>query len=201
VAVCPARARFIGAAGVQTLFTGSKISAALVAWPSAPMPPATRTRPSGSSVALWFARGVCIGNVSLKRSPAGLYRSADALTPSGVDPPLTSTRPSYSRVAAAPARPLAMSPAAAHVFDETAGAVARRSRPTAKTVAMARTNVTARLKVNDKWKVLEFRNGRIKDWHLLLSKGNGRVSEAQVFVDHYVVSSSLMVQCRAVLYG
>src|SRR5207247_1733553 len=118
----------------------------LNACPSAPTPPATRTRPSSSSVEVWFARAVDIEGVERNALLFGLNRSADALTPPSVFPPVMSIRPSYRRTAEAPARATDMSLVGAHVFAGTCGAVARPSRlKDTSTVAMAAAQAVDRL--------------------------------------------------------
>ena len=61
-------------------------------------PPATRTVPSGSKVAVWNKRPVLRRPVAVQVPLAGLYTSATART-SAPNPPATSTVPSGSKVA------------------------------------------------------------------------------------------------------
>src|SRR5207247_1637574 len=112
----------------------------------APTPPATRTRPSSSSVEVWLARAVAIDGVDRNALLFGLNRSADALTPPSVFPPVMSMRPSYRRTAEAPARATARSLVGAQVFAGTCGAVARPSRlKDTSTAAMAAAKAVDRL--------------------------------------------------------
>ena len=71
--------------------------------PIGPPPPAMRTRPPGSNVAVWLTRATVIEPVGLNVPVAGSYNSAVAraektLLPS-VWPPVIKTRPLERRVA------------------------------------------------------------------------------------------------------
>ena len=75
------------------------------------IPPATRTRPSESSVAVPPSRAATIGSVALKAPVFGSYSSAEAtaLKPAS-RPPATRTRPSERSVAVPPSRAAVIEP-------------------------------------------------------------------------------------------
>src|SRR3990172_8457708 len=81
-------------------------------------PPVTRTVPSGSSVAVWFRRGVTMLPVAFQVPVCGSYSSAAASTSRFgplPKPPATSTLPSGSSVAVWYLRPVTMFPVAVQV--------------------------------------------------------------------------------------
>src|SRR6266542_1216641 len=89
-------------------------SSAELAVPGSSPPPATRTLPSGSSVAVWSARGRAMLAAADQLFVAGSYSWAEALEmdpPTAFSPPTTSTFPSGSSVAVWSARGNTMSPA------------------------------------------------------------------------------------------
>src|ERR1035437_3513772 len=83
--------------------------------PTSP-PPAIRTRPLDSNVAVWPTRPTCNEPVGLKVPLFGSYSSADdravSAPPPSVMPPLMRTRPLGSRVAVCPWRPVTNEPVA-----------------------------------------------------------------------------------------
>src|SRR6266511_4300367 len=79
------------------------------------MPPATRTVPSDSSVAVWRQRGTFMLAAGLQRPVDGSYSSALAVTVPYALPPTASTRPSGSNVPVAFPRPSARPPVGVHV--------------------------------------------------------------------------------------
>src|SRR5450756_549154 len=83
-----------------------------------PVPPATSTLPSGSSVAVWDWRGVGMLPVAVQDPLFGSYSSAEARTPCGSlvawTPPATSTLPSDSSVAVSWKRSSIIPPVAVH---------------------------------------------------------------------------------------
>ncbi len=81
-------------------------------------PPAIRTLPFFSKVAVWPSRGTRIGAMALKPPVSGSYTSADAVVaiPLGL-PPAMSTRPSRSRVAVCPSRGVVIAPIARKLPD------------------------------------------------------------------------------------
>src|SRR5215472_547116 len=83
---------------LQLPVAGSYISEVVRATPSAPrlLPPATRTLPSGSNVAVGLSWKTFRDPVAVQRFVAGLYNSAAV-----VRPPAASTSPSCSRVTVA----------------------------------------------------------------------------------------------------
>src|SRR5216683_3471631 len=88
------------ATGVHAFAAGSKISAAFVA--AAPIePPATKTRPSASTVAECALRGVLIGGVATN-VPVVSKNSAAARGPAPLSPPVIKIRPSCKSAEAAP---------------------------------------------------------------------------------------------------
>ena len=103
VAVLPARVVVIEPVGLNEPVAGSYSSAEAKNvyvdeygfW----SPPAIRTRPSASSVAVSALRAVAIEPVGLKEPVAGSYSSAEARTVDPSEPPAIRTRPSGSAVA------------------------------------------------------------------------------------------------------
>ena len=82
------------------------------------VPPTSRTRPSGSSVAVWCRRADSGGAVACHIPVAGSKISALCIpvtAPALGSPPATSTRPSASSVAVCAQRPLVSDPVAVHV--------------------------------------------------------------------------------------
>src|SRR5207249_2899565 len=104
--------------------TESYNSAVAVGVQEAVSPPATRTLPSGSSMALWESRGVVIAPVVTHWPVLGSYNSALArLSPALLSPPATSTLPLRSSVAVKAWRAVFMLPVAVHVPGVCAGVV------------------------------------------------------------------------------
>jgi len=130
--VCRARGVAMVPAGTQACSAGSKSSAegpaacapvmgppntgsgTVVPW-SGTSPPATRTRPSASGVAVWPKRGIARGAVGIQAPVDGSKVSAEARNPSPSKPPAARTRPSCSRVAVCPRRGDPMGPVALQV--------------------------------------------------------------------------------------
>ena len=79
------------------------------------MPPATRTVPSDSSVAVWRQRGTFMLAAGLQRPVDGSYSSAVAVIVPLALPPTASTRPSRNSVPVAFPRPSAMLPVGVQV--------------------------------------------------------------------------------------
>src|SRR5262245_9947028 len=72
--------------------------------PPGQTPPTTRTLPSGSSVAVWLARGVSIEPVLLQVPAGGSKISAVATAVDSPHPPAASTLPFGRRVVVCPVR-------------------------------------------------------------------------------------------------
>src|SRR5450759_4219348 len=79
-----------------------------------PVPPATSTLPSGSSVAVWDWRGVTMLPAAVQDPLPGSYSSAEASRPVPTVPPATSTLPSGSSVAVSWKRSSIIPPVAVH---------------------------------------------------------------------------------------
>ena len=84
---------------VQVPLAGSYSSVLAEASKLLSNPPATRTIPSGSKVAVWSQRAVLRLPVAVQVPLAGSYSSALASVPTKLAPPATSTIPSDSKVA------------------------------------------------------------------------------------------------------
>src|SRR5882757_6350276 len=141
---CCQRASCIDPVAVQLPVAGSYSSAEeRVSGASAERmrsPPATSTRPSGSSVAEWPYRSPVMPPVGDQPPVAGSYNSAEESPPLAYDcpsvtPPATSTRPSASTVAVCSRRPMPsgaaadQSPTAGSYSAVSATAVSRLSQP------------------------------------------------------------------------
>ena len=111
-----ARPTAIDPVGVNLPAAGSYSSADLrLSAPSMKSaPPATRTRPSFSRVAVWPHRASVIDPVGLNLPVVGSYSSAAAVLeltlPVRALPPATRIRPFLSRVAVGPSRPTVIEP-------------------------------------------------------------------------------------------
>src|SRR5262249_45914877 len=103
VAEWPSRPFAIAAAADQLLFAGSYSSAVAKDVTPGPvwlMPPATRTLPEGSSVAVWRKRGLASEPADAHVLVAGSYNSARAMEAAvSISPPTISTFPEGNNVA------------------------------------------------------------------------------------------------------
>src|SRR6266446_2314852 len=95
------------------------------------VPPATSTRPSGSTAQDWCERGELM-LAAADQLPVVLKRSAVAVGPLASAPPLTSRRPSLKATVHAPLRAADRLPAATQVPVATVGNDARSKRVTPK---------------------------------------------------------------------
>src|SRR6266704_5131370 len=92
------------------------------------VPPATSTRPFGSTAQEWCARGGFMMAAAADQLPVVLKRSAVAVGPLASAPPLMSRRPSFKTVVHAPLRAADMLSAATQVPVATVGSDARNKR-------------------------------------------------------------------------
>src|ERR1017187_3097451 len=107
-------------------------------------PPATRTSPFWSNVAVWPVRAYAMLPVKVHLPVAGLYNSALAsgsFVPEAPHPPVTSTSPFGSSVAVWFQRSVFSLPVSAHVPEVPAKAV----NPTANNAANTKTRIAANL--------------------------------------------------------
>src|SRR2546421_4049026 len=106
--------------------------------PGPRLPPATSTRPSLRTAAVWKRRGVAMLAAADQVPVVGSNSSAESSQPPELSPPATSTLPSCSSVAVWFSRPLAIAPGPA-----PAAAVIGAIRTTARLVRAAATSVQA----------------------------------------------------------
>jgi hypothetical protein len=117
VTVAPSRPLVIVPAPLQRPVLGV-YSSAFRGQPTEPAlaPPATKTVPSASSVAVWSRRGARRLAVNVQPPVAGSYSSALACRPLRELPPTTSTRPSGRSVPVNEIRPTFMLPVGVQRF-------------------------------------------------------------------------------------
>src|SRR5437660_4261861 len=107
------------------------------------VPPATSTRPSGSTAQDWYERGELI-LAAADQLPVVLKRSAVLVGTLASAPPLISRRPSLKTNVQAPLREAAMLPSATQVPVATVGNDARSKRVMAETARITSVGRSAR---------------------------------------------------------